>query len=71
MSDLVCIYHTGSGSTAAGYWGDYNCDVPFHTLENLFQYLATIKDQVFHACYGGYVAFASNIVNLNISSCSV
>ena len=42
-SPYVC---TGSGSKAAGYWGDYNCDIPFHTLENLFQYLATIKDEV-------------------------
>ena len=47
LSPSLCVC-AGNGSTAAGYWGDYNCDVPFHTLENLFQYLATIKDQVHH-----------------------
>ena len=41
----------GSGSTAAGFWGDYNCDVPFHTLENLFQYLYTIRDEVMLIVY--------------------
>lgn len=34
----------GSGSTAAGYWGDYNCDTPLQTLENLMQYLASNQD---------------------------
>jgi sphingomyelin phosphodiesterase len=36
----------GNGQTAAGYWGDYKCDVPYQTLENLMQHLASIKDQV-------------------------
>ena len=37
---------TGSGPTAAGYWGDYNCDVPYQTLENMMQFIATMKDEV-------------------------
>lgn len=36
----------GNGSTASGYWGDYNCDLPLHTLVNLMQHLASVKDQV-------------------------
>ena len=36
----------GHGSTAAGYWGDYNCDVPLHTLENLMEFLGNMSDQV-------------------------
>ena len=36
----------GNSSTAAGYWGDYNCDVPLHTLVNLMEHLTSIKDQV-------------------------
>ena len=38
--------HTGSGTTAAGYWGDYQCDLPYHTLENLMQHLQSISDEV-------------------------
>lgn len=30
----------GSGPTAAGRWGDYKCDVPMRTLENLMQFIA-------------------------------
>lgn len=37
---------TGNGKTAAGYWGDYNCDVPLWTLEDLFQKLAQKSDEV-------------------------
>lgn len=29
----------GSGSKAAGFWGDYNCDVPYHTVVNLMENL--------------------------------
>ena len=35
----------GKGKTAAGPWGDYNCDVPHRTIINLFQYLESIQDQ--------------------------
>jgi len=32
-------------STGAGYWGDYrSCDVPFWTVENMFQYIAKNED---------------------------
>ncbi|XP_064389066.1 sphingomyelin phosphodiesterase-like isoform X2 [Halichondria panicea] len=35
----------GTGSTAAGYWGDYMCDVPYHTLENMMQSIVARKDE--------------------------
>lgn len=38
--------HAGTGSTAAGYWGDYVCDVPYHTLENMMESIVAMKDQV-------------------------
>ena len=42
----------GHGSTAAGYWGDYNCDTPLHTLENLMEFLGNMSDQVgYHGNY--------------------
>jgi len=36
----------GNGSSAAGPWGDYGCDLPYSTLINLMEYLRTIKDKV-------------------------
>ena len=39
-------FNTGAGSTAAGYWGDYMCDVPYHTLENMMQSIVARKDEV-------------------------
>ncbi len=39
-------WHAGSGATAAGYWGDYMCDVPYHTLENMMQSIVARKDEV-------------------------
>jgi sphingomyelin phosphodiesterase len=29
----------GNSSTAAGYWGDYKCDLPYRTLLNLMEHL--------------------------------
>lgn len=43
---MSCVVMAGNSSTAAGYWGDYNCDVPLHTLINLMEHLASIKDKV-------------------------
>ena len=40
-----CHFHAGSGKTAAGYWGDYNCDVPNRTIANLFENLGKMQDQ--------------------------
>jgi len=37
---------TGNGSTAAGNWGDYNCDVPYQTLENLMEFLGNMSEDV-------------------------
>jgi len=35
------------GKLLAGKWGTHaTCDTPFITVENLFQHLASIKDQV-------------------------
>ena len=42
----IMLVVVGHGSTAAGYWGDYNCDVPLHTLENLMEFLGNRSDQV-------------------------
>ena len=37
----------GPGKVGAGKWGDYrHCDLSPDLVENLFQHLATIKDQV-------------------------
>ena len=30
---------------AAGHWGDYNCDLPLWTANNLFEHLAQHKDE--------------------------
>ena len=43
---IMLFVVAGHGSTAAGYWGDYNCDVPLHTLENLMEFLGNMSDQV-------------------------
>ena len=32
--------------TAAGNWGDYQCDVPYRTLESLMQFIAGMSDEV-------------------------
>ncbi|CAI8030322.1 Sphingomyelin phosphodiesterase [Geodia barretti] len=32
-------------STAAGNWGDYQCDVPYRTLESLMQFIAGMSDE--------------------------
>ena len=34
-------YGDGSseGSKPAGYWGDYQCDMPYWTVKNLFDYI--------------------------------
>lgn len=42
----ILYFAPGNASTAAGYWGDYNCDVPYHTQENLMQFVAGMKDNV-------------------------
>ena len=42
----IMLVVVGHGSTAAGYWGDYNCDVPLHTLDNLMEFLGNRSDQV-------------------------
>ncbi len=39
-------FNAGTGSTAAGYWGDYECDVPYHTLENMMESIVARKDEV-------------------------
>ena len=36
----------GNSTTAAGKWGDYNCDMPYWTLENLMQFLSNRSDEV-------------------------
>ena len=38
------MFLLGNGSTAAGPWGDYQCDVPKRTIEHLFQTLQKRKD---------------------------
>lgn len=45
---MVLLYSVGSGSTAAGNWGDYQCDVPYRTLESLMQFIAGMSDDVSH-----------------------
>lgn len=35
----------GNGSSAAGPWGDFHCDLPYQTLISLMQYLSSIRDQ--------------------------
>ena len=38
----------GKGSTAAGNWGDYQCDVPYRTLESLMEFIAGMSDEVLY-----------------------
>ena len=45
----VCVV-TGNGSKAAGKWGDYQCDVPYRTLESLMQFIAGMIDEVKNLC---------------------
>ena len=46
----LCYFNEGTGSKAAGYWGDYNCDPPYHTLENMMEAIVAQKDQVRTYC---------------------
>ena len=46
MRNIIMYFAIGNSSTAAGYWGDYKCDVPHQTLVNLMEHLAVTKDQV-------------------------
>lgn len=42
---LCCRAETGMGTNAnnsAGEWGDYHCDPPLYTVENLFQFIAAL-----------------------------
>ena len=44
---LLNDYFIGNtSSNKAGYWGDYACDLPLWTLENLLQHLASKSDEV-------------------------
>jgi len=46
----LCTLLLGNSTTAAGKWGDYNCDMPYRTLENLMQFLSNRSDEVgFHS----------------------
>ena len=52
MCMYVCMFTLllGNSTTAAGKWGDYNCDMPYWTLENLMQFLSNRSDEVgFHS----------------------
>eukprot|EP00698_Gefionella_okellyi_P022364 TRINITY_DN7403_c0_g1_i1.p1 TRINITY_DN7403_c0_g1~~TRINITY_DN7403_c0_g1_i1.p1 ORF type:complete len:572 (-),score=106.93 TRINITY_DN7403_c0_g1_i1:145-1860(-) len=41
--DIVCCRADDvNGTRKAGYWGDYHCDLPQHTLENLLQHIASL-----------------------------
>ncbi|KYQ91360.1 sphingomyelinase [Tieghemostelium lacteum] len=39
---LCCRNGTGD----AGVWGNYQCDLPFNTVEAIFQHLSTLEDQL-------------------------
>lgn len=34
------------GSTPAGKWGDYNCDIPLLTLQKMFEEIASLQDDI-------------------------
>lgn len=40
------LMYSGEGKTAAGYWGDFKCDTPLWTLENLLETLANRSTEV-------------------------
>ena len=45
----MILLFLASGSPAAGKYGALDdCDIPLVTVQSLFEYLATIKDQVLH-----------------------
>ena len=41
----ICCRDNGAGeeevedSNKAGYWGDYRCDMPIHTMQNFFDFI--------------------------------
>jgi len=38
-------HYANPNTTGAGFWGDYrSCDIPFWTVENMFQYIANNED---------------------------
>ena len=54
--------YLGSGKTAAGPWGDYNCDVPNRTIVHLFENLRNNSDQFDWVYWTGDIT-AHNIWN--------
>ena len=45
LSSLTGVV-TAAGKRAAGPWGDYNCDCPLQTLENLLQHVGNMSKEV-------------------------
>ena len=41
-----CGVAVAAGKRAAGPWGDYNCDCPLQTLENLLQHVGNMSSEV-------------------------
>ena len=50
---LCCRPPNEPVSPAAGPWGDYYCDVPMATVNELFKHLADIKDQFDYVYWTG------------------
>lgn len=47
ITHLYVFSFLATGAMAAGKWGSLNdCDLPYVTLQSLFEYLRSIKDQV-------------------------
>lgn len=50
ITNLLCLclcLFLATGAKAAGKWGSLDdCDLPYVTLQSLFEYLRSIKDQV-------------------------
>lgn len=61
------LIHAGTGSSAAGIWGSYNCDLANTTLHNLMEYLSSIQDQVRERSIG--VTISRHILRYGHSNC--
>ena len=48
MNNIIkfIIYLVAKGADAAKLWGEYSCDTPYRTFENLLQHLNQSADQV-------------------------
>jgi len=53
---LCCMESTGmagEGEPSARYWGDYHCDLPIHTFENMMEHIAHTHSDIDYVIFTG------------------